>query len=316
MADFTELDRRASAQFGLLSAEQLLEAGYSKRMVAQRVSRGEFRRRGRGVVQLAGTRESWEQDLLAAVLSVSRDGLASHRSAARLWGFRSVDPDIELSIRYPRKASAAGAIVHSIRDLELSDRTEISGIPVTTPERTICDLGLIFPETEVHRILLHAIATGLVLPRDLWSMRQRTSKQGRNGTGVLERVLAYLPSQTAFAESGLELLFAELCERFNIESPVAQLPVRVFGRDFRLDFAWVTDRVFVEIDGAAFHSSPAQIANDGGRQNLLVQAGWTPLRFTYADLTERPGFCARLINSTRGSVPTLEPMRYQTGDKS
>ena len=303
MANFAKLSERATNQFGLLTAEQLQEAGFSKTMVTRRVGNGEFNRRARGVIELAGVGHSWEQDVLAAVLSASAEALASHRSAARLWGFRTIDDEVEISIRYPRKATLEGVVIHSIRDLEPQDRTVVDGIPVTTPERTICDLGLIFPETEVHRILRHAIANGLVVPRDLWNMRQRTSKQGRNGTGVLERVLKALPETTSFAESGLEIQFLEICEQFQIPSPVSQLPVRVSGRNFRLDFAWVAERVFVEVDGAAFHSSSVQIANDGGRQNLLVQAGWTPLRFTYADLRDRPAYCARLITATVGSVP-------------
>lgn len=303
MRNFTDLDNLAVNQFGLLTAGQLLEAGYSKRMVTDRVGKGELRRRARGVLQLPGSIPSWEQDVLTAVFSVSGDAVASHRTAARLWGFRSVDSEVEVSIRYPRKGSVPGAIVHSIRDLEPQDRTEIAGIAVTTPERTICDLGLIFPETEVHRILRHAIASGLVLPRDLWNMRERTSKQGRNGTGVLERVLKALPANTSFVESGLEIQFLEVCERFGVPSPVPQLPVRVMGRDFRLDFAWIDQRVFVEIDGAAFHSTPTQIANDGNRQNLLVQAGWTPLRFTYEALTQRPAMCARILIDTLRSTP-------------
>ena len=303
MRNFTELDEMATAQFGLLSAGQLLEAGYSKRMVSQRVWSGEFRRRARGVVQLAGAGHSWEQDVMAAVLSGSGEAVASHRAAARLWGFRSVDQEIEVSVRYPKKAKLDGVIIHSLRDLELQDRTEVNGIAVTTPERTICDLGLIFPDTEVHRILRYAIATGLVIPRDVWAMRQRTSKQGRNGTGVLERVLKGLPADTDFAESGLEILFLEICERFGIDTPTPQLPVQVSGRNFRLDFAWVAQRVFVEVDGAAFHSSPTQIANDGNRQNLLVEAGWKPLRFTYADLNERPARCASSLKAMLRSVP-------------
>ena len=303
MQDFQELNQTATLQFGLLTSAQLLNAGYSKRMVARRVDNGVFRRRAKGVIQLAGTVRTWEQDVMAAVLSASDDAVASHRSAARLWDFRTVDEEVEISVRYPRKTHVGNAIVHSIRDLEPQDTTLVNGILVTTPERTICDLGLIFPDTEVHRILRHAIATGVVLPRDLWAMRQRTSKQGRNGTGVLERVLDALPEEISFAESGLEILFLEVCEANGIEPPVAQLPVRVFGRNFRLDFAWVKQRVFVEVDGAAFHSSPTQIANDGSRQNLLVQAGWAPLRFTYADLTERPAFCARSLQAVLRSVP-------------
>ena len=302
MRDFTELNQTALSQFGLLSAKQLLHAGYSERMVATRVGTGEFQRRAKGVIQLASAPHSWEQDVMAAVMSGSGDAVASHRTAARIWNFRTVDSEVEISVRYPRRMVVDGAIVHSIRDLEPHDRTEVGGISVTTPERTICDLGLIFPPSEVHRILRHAIATGLVLPHDLWTMRQRTSKQGRNGTGVLERVLRALPDDTSFAESGLEIQFLELCQRFDIAPPTPQLPVRVMGRDFRLDFAWLPQRVFVEIDGAAFHSTPTQIANDGNRQNLLVQAGWTPLRFTYTDMIERPSLCAKSLQTTLRSV--------------
>ncbi len=198
-----------------------------------------------------------------------------------------------------------GAIVHRSRDLEPADITEVDGILATTPERTICDLGLVFPEHEVLRILRHAIAEKLVLPVDVWRMRQRTSKQGRNGTGVLERALEALPPDVDFAESGLEIHFIEICDRFNIVRPVPQLPVKVGGRSFRLDFAWVDERIFVEIDGAAFHSSPTQIAADGGRQNQLVNAGWTPLRFTAKDLNDRASYCAKIVSDALASVHGL-----------
>ncbi len=294
MPSFSDLRALAKHQHGLLTAAQLRDAGYTRRMIDVRVDDGVLERRARGVVQLAGAVGSWRQDLLVAVLA--GDAVASHRAASRLWGFRSVDNEVEVSIRYPRNVTLADAVLHRSRDLEDADVTEVDGIPVTTPERTICDLGLIFPDHEVHRILRHAIAAGLVLSRDLWMMRQRTSKQGRNGTGVLERVLEALPQGTEFTESGLEIQFLEICERFDVPKPVPQLPVQVAGRRFRLDFAWLAERVFVEIDGASFHSTSEQIANDGGRQNLLVRSGWTPLRFTAKDLDQRPGQCARTLS--------------------
>ena len=293
--NMTQLTERASIQHGLLSAAQLANAGFSRSMIDTRVRNGFFSRRGGGVIELAGGRASWEQDLLVAVLACSDLAAASHRSAARLWGFRSVDDELEVAIQYPRSVRLANVIVHRSRDLAPGDVTVVDGIPTTTPERTICDLGLIFPEYEVHRILRQAIADGLVLPRDLWSMRQRTSKQGRNGTGVLERILDALPEQVEVAESGLEVHFLEICERYFLPAPVLQLPVRVAGRDFRLDFAWREQRVFVEIDGASFHSTPTQIAADGSRQNLLVRAGWTPLRFTASDLRDYPSRTAHAV---------------------
>ncbi len=316
MENFIGLNQLATAQHGLLTTAQLADAGYSDRMIATRVRDGVFRRRGKGVIQLAGTPPSWEQEVLASVLCASPNSMASHRSASRLWGFRTVDDDVEIAIRAPRKAMVDGATVHRSCDLEPADRTEVDGIPVTTPERTICDLGLIFPENEVHRILLHAIATGLVLPRDLWSMRQRTSKQGRNGTGVLDRILKALPERYEFTESGLEIRFLQLCEQYGIARPVPQLPVRVAGRSFRLDFAWIDQRVFVEVDGAAFHSTPTQIAADDNRQNLLVEAGWTPIRFTSSDLKDHPGRCVRTLNRVLGSMPENRPVRSETGQRS
>ena len=297
MGDFSTLGEKATAQFGLLTAAQLNIAGYSKRMVATRVRDGVFVRRGKGVLQLAGVETSWEQDLMASVLGCQPTAAASHRAAARLWGMRTVDSEVEMSIRFPRDCRVDGVIVHRSRDLEADDISTVDGIPVTTPERTICDLGLTFPEHEVARILRHAIADGLVDRRDLWAMRARTSKQGRNGTGVLERVLSAIPEGAESTESGLEVLLLSLCEQFNLPMPVLQLPVRLQGRNFRLDFAWPGRRVFVEVDGAEFHSTPRQIADDGKRQNLLVLAGWTPLRFTYADLTDNPAHCVRALRN-------------------
>lgn len=289
MGDFSKLAFLATRQHGLLTTDQLVAAGYSKRMVAGRVRNGEFDRAGRGVIRIAGASPTWEQKLLSAVLMAEPVSCASHRAAARLWGFRSVDSEIEVSIRYPRNfRGSVDGIVHRSVDLDACDITEVNGIPVTTPERTICDLGLIFPQHEVARILRHAISQGLVLPRDLWMIRQRTSKQGRNGTGVLERILDALPDDFDRVESGLELHFLELCEQAGLPAPAVQLPLRVGGKNYRLDFAWARTRLFVEIDGVAFHSTAEQISNDRARQNALVQAGWTPLRFTHLDLTQRP----------------------------
>ena len=40
----------------------------------------------------------------------------------------------------------------------------------------------------------------------------------------------------------------------------------------------------MEADGAAVHASAAALRSDLRRQNALVAAGWTLLRFTWADL--------------------------------
>lgn len=197
-----------------------------------------------------------------------------------------------------------GARVVRSRDLVLSDVTWVDGIPTTTPERTIVDLGLIFPEHEVMRILRHAISTGLVNRADVIRMRLRTSKQGRNGTGITGRCLENLAELAEVAESGLEALFLEICEQYDLSPPVLQLPVMANSRNYRLDFAYPARKIFIEIDGSG-HADPVQISNDGGRQNDLVAHGWQPIRFGYQALKSDPERCADVVRQVLGSVNPL-----------
>lgn len=57
---------------------------------------------------------------------------------------------------------------------------------------------------------------------------------------------------------------------------------------YLLDIAFAAVKVFVEVDGFAFHTDLAAFQRDRTRQNALVAAGWTVLRFTWYDLTEHP----------------------------
>lgn len=52
----------------------------------------------------------------------------------------------------------------------------------------------------------------------------------------------------------------------------------------RVDLAMPDLRLAVEHDGQAVHQQPGVFASDRRRQNALVAAGWTVLRFTAADL--------------------------------
>ena len=67
--------------------------------------------------------------------------------------------------------------------------------------------------------------------------------------------------------------------------PVPQHEVRVAGRFVaRVDLAFLAARIALEYDGRAVHERTDVFARDRRRQNELVQAGWTVLRFTAEDL--------------------------------
>ena len=310
-AKFSPLASTAASQHGVLTCEQLERHGLSVEQIRYRVLTGQLVRQAGRVFLVAGSTRTWKQRLAAAALAAavhtrveggaeeSHVGGASHLAAAKLYGFRSVDSDIAVSIRYPRKLKVPGAKVVRSRDLLADDVTWVDGIPTTTPARTICDLGLQLPEHEVMRILRHAISIGMLNQREVVDLRWRISMHGRNGAGIIGRCLDDLPMGAEDTESGLEVLFLEVCERFNLPRPVLQLPVFVNGRTYRLDFAYPAQRVFIEIDGRG-HSEPTQISNDGGRQNDLVAHGWQPVRFGYTQLRSDPRYCASVVEQLLG----------------
>jgi very-short-patch-repair endonuclease len=66
---------------------------------------------------------------------------------------------------------------------------------------------------------------------------------------------------------------------------------RVTGADGRavvVDVAFLAERLLIEIDGERAHRGREAFVNDRRRQNTLVGAGYTVLRFTWWDLTQRP----------------------------
>ena len=57
---------------------------------------------------------------------------------------------------------------------------------------------------------------------------------------------------------------------------------------YKVDVAFPKQKVAIETDGWAFHSSREDFQIDRERQNKLALPGWQVLRFTWLDLTEYP----------------------------
>lgn len=64
--------------------------------------------------------------------------------------------------------------------------------------------------------------------------------------------------------------------------------VTVAGQTFFIDIAFPGAKIAIELDGHKFHSSPEAFERDRIRQNLLVEAGWKVLRFTWATVHQLP----------------------------
>ena len=64
---------------------------------------------------------------------------------------------------------------------------------------------------------------------------------------------------------------------------------------YEVDFFWRFHRLIVEVDGYAFHSSPASFERDHRRDADLQDADFRVRRVTWRQLTETPDAVARRL---------------------
>ncbi len=131
------------------------------------------------------------------------------------------------------------------------------------------------------------------------------SLSGTPGNSVRRDVVRAL---AANPWSPAERLLHQLLLAAGITDWVANPSIRIEGRRLQPDVLLREARLVIEVDGFAFHSGRVEFQKDRERQNLLVQAGFTVLRFTWDDLTERPAqVVTRIERTLRGRNLHLDP---------
>jgi len=289
----------ARRQMALFTLDQALSAGFSPRQIQHRRETGCWDQVHAGVYRVSGSPDSWQQRLLAACLAAGCGAVASHRSASQLWGMAKA-PDIgaEISVLCGHDHRLAGAVVHRPSDLTPGAVTRKDGIPVTTPIRTLVDLGGVQRKSQVEGALDVALSRRLVTLEEVRAGLDVVARRGRRGAGVLRALLDERSMADGVAESVLEARTLRLCRRHGVPEPVCQYEVyagrRLVGR---IDFAYPDQRVAIEVDGYESHTSLQAFRRDRDRQNRLVAMGWTVLRFTWHDVGHEPTRVARTITS-------------------
>lgn len=302
MQSFTKLARTAASQFGLLTTHQLRALGFSDVGIHRIVEAGQLLSVRRGLFRLPGSADSPDQRLASAYLLGGPLAAVSHMAAARHWDMWSVGDELDVTIRHPKRLTIEGVRIHRSRDICRRDITHIDDMPITTPIRTLIDVGKSLPKAQVQRLTEHQLSLGHVDRRELWLARIRLGKQGRDGVGVMGEVLGEIPDGIELTESGPEVELLRLMERAGLPRPAIQHPIRLGGEMYRLDFAYPDAKVAIEYDGLEPHTDQAQFERDRQRQNALILAGWTVLRFTWADLTGQP---TRVTGEIRTAIGDL-----------
>lgn len=197
-----------------------------------------------------------------------------------------------------RRRKPTDVVWHESYHLTARDITEIDGIPCTRPVRTFLDLGVVLCTDELETVLNEAITRNLL---SVPAIARRLEELGplRRGTAVVRAALRrHVPRRRA-PESVLETRFLQLVRSAGLPEPVPQFRIGLGdGPAARLDFAYPSCRVAIELDGAAFHSGDAAQQRDRRRDNGLGAAGWRVLRFDWDDVTRRCDYVLNLIKAS------------------
>ena len=276
-------DRRvvavAGRQHGCVSHPQLVAAGLSRRAIAHRVARGWLLRRHRGVY-LVGPLEAPLSPAMAALLSVGPDAVLSFEAAAAAWELRPLPAgSMDVSVARRDIRSREGIRVHRVTRLEAEDTARHRNLPLTSPARTLLDLATGLPRRDLVRAVEQAELRRLTTHDALTDFL--TSRRSHRGAAALR---AATSPTTQLTRSEAERRFLDLIDQARLPTPAAN--THVAGHE--VDFLWPAERLIVEIDGYAFHSSRAAFERDRLRDADLQALGYRVLRLTWRRLTEEP----------------------------
>ena len=275
----------AGAQSGLFTRRQARACGYSDYQVRRRIEVGEWHVVLGPVLANRSAVPSARLTDLAAGLAIPGGALAGPSDAR----FHQIPvEDTRTWIAMPASANPRLPAVLPLRGpLPVRDVVLRSGVRITTRPRTVFDCLRVLPDQQAIDLLDRALQQKWTTVEEL--VGRVRAYTGRRGAGRLARLVGYTASG---ARSGAERVAVGLLRRAGIEGWEANAPIHD-GAGVLIgigDLVFRAARVVVEVDGWAYHSTPERFARDRYRQNRLVGAGWTVLRFTWRDLTGRAGY--------------------------
>ncbi len=283
--------RIAEGQEGVIGRVQLVECGLSGGEISRWIAQGRLIRILPAVYALGHTRITWRGRLFAALLYGGPDSALSHETAAYLWKIAEHRSDrVHVSTTMQRR-SIRFVTTHRPRALEA---VEHEGFRLTGPSRTLVDISLGCPESDLRKALARADFRGHLDPQVLKSLMGR----GVGGSAALRNAIERHMPELARTLSPLEDRLFFLCERHNL--PLPEPNVWVGG--LLVDALWRTKRVIVEVDGHANHSSPSQRRRDRERDVSLRSAGYTVLRYTWHEIVHEPARVAAEIRCALAST--------------
>lgn len=288
--EYEKLFDLADENGGLFTWRQAREAGYSTWQIRTRLRDGRWRRVLGSVLGQAGVSNTPSTRDRAAYLAGGPGAVLSGPSAARLHGMevRAAFSCVTLPRRRHLEIEGVRALREPVVD---DDLILLADMPVTSKARTVFDCLRVLPQPEAAEMLDRALQKKWIT---VVGLAGRVSRHGQRYGAP--RLRALLADAACGAHSEAERLLHSGLRDAGITGWVANQEVHdATGLIGVVDLAFPAARIAIEVDGRAWHSAADRFQRDRTRQNRLVNAGWTVLRFTWQDLTaDLPGVIATI----------------------
>jgi very-short-patch-repair endonuclease len=274
----------AARQHGVVTRRQLHTLGFDNSAILRRMKTGRLHQLYRNVYAVGHTDLTSHGRYLSAVLAYGNRAVLSHRSAAALWRIcPERGPRIDVTVPTGGSRPRRGQVIVHRSSLPDEHVTVRDRIPLTTPARTIIDLGDHLDRRELERALDEAHYLRLSSLQPL---------PGRRGAGVLAEVLAEHVGGTTRTRSDFEELVLALCADHDLPQPLVNQVVE----GYEADFVWPMARLIAEADGWAAHRRRSAFERDRVRDAALQVAGWRVIRITWRRLLAEPEVVGRVLN--------------------
>ncbi len=276
----------ADQQHGVISRDQMRRLGFKDGAISHAATSGRLHRVFHGVYALGHARIAERGRLMAATLACGKGGVLSHRSAGALLKLLDGGPVVIDVIAPPSHGRGIdGIYLHRVRPPRLEETGTVSGIPCTSPARTLVDLAGVVGEWTL-RSAFERAAGGESL--DIVAIETSIDPR-RRGMKVLLKLIeewrgaAPLLGKRGKLKSPLEAKVVPLIVRRDLPPPFFNAPVQIANGRIEVDFLWPDHCFALEADSRDFHGTAVAFERDRWRDRELMRAGYSVLRVTHRE---------------------------------
>jgi predicted transcriptional regulator of viral defense system len=275
-----QIAQLARGQAGVISRQQLLDAGLSAQLIIRRISRGRWQQLYWGVyATFSGSppREAW---LWAAVLRAGEGAVLSHQTAAELHGLSDSWADaIYVTIPSTRRVAARGLIIRISGHVDQAKQPNRNP-PRTSVEETVLDLAQVSPSFDD--------ACGWITKA--CGRRLTTEEKLRAALAMRKKMRWRIELDDVLAAAGsgihsvLEYRYLRDVERAHgLPRSRHQVRVVIGGRTVYRDVYYEEYQAAVELDGRLAHPDEER-RRDSRRDNQANARGVQTSRYDWRDV--------------------------------